>query len=167
VNWLVALFLVLHVGGAIIAFGPTFTFPMIGGMGGKEPMHSNFALRVGERIEQRLVVPLALFQAVTGVGLIWAADIDVFSHLWLVVGIALYIVALGIVFSNQLPMTRQLVEATSSPPPAPPAGAPAPTGPPPHIAAKLRRLQVGGMVLTVLLLTIIVLMVLGANGFIG
>jgi hypothetical protein len=167
VNWLVALFLVLHVGGAIIAFGPTFTFPFIGGLGGKEPMHTNFALRLGERIEVRLVLPLALFQAVTGVGLIWSLPINIFdgAHLWLLAGIGLYVIAMVIVFGNQMPVTRQLVEATATPPPPPPPGAPAPAGPPPHIAALIRRNQLGGMILTVLLLTIIVLMVAGANGF--
>ncbi|MEO8625586.1 MAG: DUF2269 family protein [Candidatus Limnocylindrales bacterium] len=166
-NWLFAIFLVLHVGGAIIAFGPTFTFPFIGGMGGKEPMHTNFALRLAERIEERLVVPLALFQAVTGVGLIWTAAINMFDgvHWWLLIGIVLYVIALAIVFGNQLPVTRKLVEATKNPPPPPPAGAPPPSGPPPHIAALVKRNRTGGMILTVLLLVIIVLMVAGANGF--
>lgn len=166
-NWLIALFLILHVGGAIIAFGPTFVFPIIGGMGGKEPMHVNFALRLGERIEMRLVLPLAIFQAVTGVGLIWTVGIDVFVHLWLLIGIVLYVIALTIVFTNQIPVTRKLVEATSTPPPPPAPGSTPPSGPPPHIAALIRRNQLGGMMVTVLLLAIIVLMVAGANGYIG
>lgn len=164
-NWLAALFLVLHVGGAIIAFGPTFVFPLIGGMAAKEPMHGNFALRLAERIETRLVLPLAVFQAVTGVGLIWVVGIDVFSHLWLLIGIVLYVIALSIAFFNQLPVTKKLIELTSTPPPPPQPGAPAPSGPPPHIAALVKRNQQGGMILTVLLVTIIILMVLGANGF--
>lgn len=45
-NWLIGLFLFLHVGGAILGFGPTYTFPFIGAMAGKEPQHVNFALRV-------------------------------------------------------------------------------------------------------------------------
>ena len=166
-NWLVALFLVLHVGGAIIAFGPSFVFPLIGSMAGKEPMHTNFALRLGELIEMRLVLPLAVFQAVTGVGLIWTVGIDVFAHLWLLIGIVLYVIALGIAFGNQLPVTRKLIELTSTPPPPPVPGAPAPAGPPPQVAALVKRNRQGGMILTVLLLTIIILMVLGANGFIG
>ncbi len=92
-NWFTGLLLVLHIGGAIIAFGPTFTFPIIGAMGGAEPMHSNFALRINERIEERLVIPLALFQAVTGVLLIWTVGLNVFVHLWLLLGIVLYVIA--------------------------------------------------------------------------
>jgi hypothetical protein len=166
-NWAFGIFLLLHVGGAIFAFGPTLTFPIIGGMGGKEPMHVNFSLRVAERIEERLVLPLAVFQAITGIGLIWFAPINIFDglHWWLILGIVLYIIAMVIVFANQLPVTRKLVEATKNPPPPPPPGSPAPSGPPPHIAALVRRSQMGGMALTVLLVIIIILMVLGANGF--
>ena len=46
--------LFLHVLGAVVAFGPTFAFRFIGGMGGKEPQHSNFATRVSETIAMRL-----------------------------------------------------------------------------------------------------------------
>lgn len=155
---IVAILLFLHVAGAIIAFGPTFTFPIIGAMGGKEPMHVNFALRLTERIEERLILPLALFQAVTGVLLIWKVGFDLFATHWLLLGIVLYIVALTIVFTNQLPYTRKLVEATKSPPPPPAPGTPPPSGPPPHIAAMIKRVQMGGMVLTVLLVVIIFLM---------
>lgn len=166
-NWAFGIFLLLHIGGAIFAFGPTLTFPIIGGMGGKEPQHVNFSLRVAERIEERLVVPLALFQAITGIGLIWFAPINIFdgNHLWLLVAIVLYVIAMVIVFANQLPVTRKLIEATKNAPPPPPPDAPAPTGPPPHIAALVRRNQMGGMALLVLLLIIIILMVLGSNGF--
>ena len=166
-NWLFGLFLVLHVGGAIFAFGPTMTFPIIGGMGGKEPMHVNFSLRVAERIEERLVVPLAIFQAITGIGLIWFVPVNIFdgAHWWLILGITLYVIAMVIVFANQLPVTAKLVEATSTPPPPPAPGTTPPAGPPPHIAALVRRNQMGGMILSVLLVVIIILMVAGTNGF--
>jgi hypothetical protein len=162
-----AFLLLLHIGGAIIAFGPVFTFPLIGAMGGKEPMHANFAVRVSERISQRQVIPLAIFQGVTGVLLIWNLGINVFVHLWLLIGIVLYVAALAIAFGNQLPQTAKLVEATKNPPPAPPPGAPAPSGPPPHIAAMIRRIQIGGMINTLLIVVIVFLMVFGSNGVIG
>ena len=53
-------FLFLHILGAIVAFGPTFTFPIIGAMGGREPMHANFATRISYRISERVVLPLAI-----------------------------------------------------------------------------------------------------------
>jgi hypothetical protein len=68
-------FLFLHVMGAILAFGPTFAYSIIGGMGGKEPMHANFATRVTERIGTRLVYPLAIFQGITGLALMLIAGI--------------------------------------------------------------------------------------------
>jgi len=161
------IFLLLHIGGAIIAFGPTFAFPIIGSMGGKEPMHANFALRLTERIERGLVLPLAMVQIVTGIGLIWFAPVDITKALWLDLSIILYVIALAIAYLNQLPVTARLIEATKNPPPPPPPGSAPTSGPPPHIAADLRRVQMGGMALTVLLVAIIILMVLGTNGVFG
>ena len=166
-SWFTALLLILHVGGAIIAFGPTFAFPIIGAAGGKEPAHANFALRLNKRISDRLVIPLAIFQGITGVLLIWNVGLNVFVHLWLLLGIVLYVVALGIAFGNQLPATRKLIQMTSTPPPAPAPGAPAPSGPPPAVRALIRRVQVGGMINAVLIVVIVILMVLGKEGVIG
>lgn len=166
-SWFTALLLVLHVAGAIIAFGPTFAFPIIGAAGGKEPMHVNFSLRVTERISHRLVIPLAIFQGITGVLLIWNLGLNVFVHVWLLLSIALYVIALAIAFGNQLPATRKLIEMTSTPPPAPPPGAPAPSGPPPAVRALVRRVQIGGMANGVLIILIVILMVLGKEGVIA
>jgi uncharacterized membrane protein len=161
-NLLTVGLLLLHVGGAIIAFGPTFTLPIIGRMGGKEPQHVNFALRVAEVIETRLIVPLAILQGVTGVLLIWVIGInvlDVKAFLWLDVAIVLYVIALAIVFRVAVPTTRALIEATNAPPPPPAPGSPPTSGPPPHIAALVKRLQQFGQITTVLLVLIIILMV--------
>jgi hypothetical protein len=166
-NWAFVIFMVLHIGGAIIAFGPTFVFPIIGSMGGSEPMHANFALRLSERIEERVILPLAVVQLITGIGLIWFAPIDLTKAIWLDVAIVLFVIALGIAYFNQLPYTKRLIEATKTPPPPPPAGTPPPQGPPPHIAAMIKRVQTGGMALSILLVTIIVLMILGSNGVFG
>jgi len=159
------LFLLLHIGGAVIAFGPTFAFSIIGGMGGREPMHNNFALRLTDRIERGIVLPLAIVQAITGIGIIWTLPLDLTKALWLDLAIVLYVIALGIAFLNQLPVIEKLIEVTKNPPPAPPAGTPAPAGPPPHVAAMVRRVQMGGMALGLLVVVIIILMVLGTNGF--
>ena len=66
------LFLFLHVMGAILAFGPTFAYSIMGSMAGKEPQHANFSARQTEAIGSKLVYPLAIFQGITGVLLIWA-----------------------------------------------------------------------------------------------
>lgn len=163
-NWLVLLFLFLHVGGAILAFGPTYTFPFIGAMAGKEPQHVNFALRLQDRLATRLVIPLALFQAVTGVGLIWSASIDVFKALWLIAGILLYLIALGVSMFVLLPDLRELITLTSAPPPAAAQGV-MPSGPPPKVAALVRRSRMLGAANAIIILVIVLLMVGGANGF--
>ena len=153
----------LHIFGAIVAFGPTFAFPIIGAMGGKEPMHANFAVRVTHRISGRITEPLAVFQGITGVGLLLATDR--LSHLfeqtnyWLVLGIVLYVFALTFAIFVQTPRTAKLIEMTSTPPP-PPASGTAPSGPPPAIMAAVKSVQQGGIVLTVLIVSIIFLMVI-------
>ena len=43
-------FLFAHVLGAIIAFGPTFSVPIIGRMGAQERAHGNFAMRVSRAL---------------------------------------------------------------------------------------------------------------------
>ena len=87
--------LFLHVIGAILAFGPTFAFSIIGAMGGQEPQHANFATRVSAKISDRLVAPLAILQGITGVLLILISGRDLFASLWLVIAIVLYAIALG------------------------------------------------------------------------
>lgn len=162
---LALLFLLLHIGGAIVAFGPTFTFPLIGSMGAAEREHGNFALRVNERITKRIVIPLAIFQGITGIALILLIPMDLTKALWLDFAIVLYVIALGISLFWQKPAVDAMIEATKNPPPPPPAGTPPPSGPPPHIAALVRRIQIGGISLSVLIVAIIILMVLGSNGF--
>ena len=94
--WLFPYILFLHVLGAIAAFGPTFAFPIIGAMGGKEPQHANFATRVSAAISDRLVIPLAIVQGVTGVLLILISgrDLTAPSSRWLLLAIVLYAIAL-------------------------------------------------------------------------
>src|SRR5258706_5450886 len=107
-------FLFLHILGAIVAFGPTFTFPMIGAMGGREPMHANFATRVSFRISQRVVAPLAIFQAVTGAGLILTRHWDLLNTRWLLAGIILYVIALSLALFVSIPTTARIVAITSA-----------------------------------------------------
>jgi len=121
---LVQWFLLLHVLGAIIAFGPTYAFALIGAMGGAEPAHANFATRVSVAISEKRVVPFALSMPVTGIGLIWSAGIDPFSSAsrWLILGILLYLFALTYALAVNLPNARRIVALSRDrrqvPPPA-------------------------------------------------
>ena len=158
-DWVFLILLFLHVGGAIVAFGPTFAFPILGPMAGKEPPHVNFALRFQKRVATTLVIPLALFQGVTGLLLIWKTGINLLGTDWLLVAIVLYVIALVLSIGFGLPTINKLIEATSAPTPSPPPGSPPPSGPPPHIAALVQRGRRIGYSQTALIVAIVFLMV--------
>ncbi|MGZ6372726.1 MAG: DUF2269 family protein [Candidatus Limnocylindria bacterium] len=157
---LIPWFLVLHVLGAIIAFGPAFSFPIIGAMGAADRPHANFATRVSHAISTKRQIPVALTMPVTGIGLIWSAGIDVFSRgaRWLELGILLYVVLLTFAVAVQIPTTARIIAMTSAPPPQPAPGE-APGGPPPALMALIQKVQRGGLFLTVLIVVIVFLMV--------
>jgi uncharacterized membrane protein len=158
-DWVLLILMFLHIGGAILAFGPTFTFPILGPMAGREPQHVNFALRFQHRVATRLIVPLAIFQGVTGLLLIWKMGYNLFATGWLLAGIALYLVLLGMNIGIGLPTASRLIALTSAPPPATPAGSPPPSGPPPEVAALVRRGRLLGMLSAALIVVIVFLMV--------
>lgn len=153
--WLFPYILFLHVIGAVAAFGPVFAFPFIGAMGGKEPQHANFATRVSATIGDRLVLPLAILQGVTGVLLILISGRDLFAPTsrWLLLAILLYAVALGFSLFVQRRRVNRIIELTSAPPP------PDAKGPPPGLAEEARAVRRGGMFSLVLIVTIVFLMV--------
>ena len=157
---LVPWFLVLHVLGAIIAFGPGFTFPIIGRMGGAEQMHGNFATRISYAISTQRVVPVALTMPVTGIGLIWSVGLNPFARdtRWLLTGIILYTVALTYSLVVQLPAVRKIIALTSGPPPGAAPGPP-PSGPPPGLMETIREVQRGGLLVSGLVVVIAFLMV--------
>lgn len=86
--------LFLHVIGAILAFGPTYAFSIMGAMSGREPQHANFSARQVAAIGSKLVYPLAILQGVTGLGLIVAGEIDLAASKWLLIAIVIYLFAL-------------------------------------------------------------------------
>jgi uncharacterized membrane protein len=160
-----AILLFLHVLGAIVAFGPSFAFALMGPMAAAEPMHMNYTLRLQKKIASTLITPLALVQGVTGLLIVWRISaisgvgfVDVLTQGWLLLAIVLYITALAISFGLIYPNLRILLAGTSGPPPAPSAGG-APVGPPPHIMAAARRIRMASMSTLVLIVSIVFLMV--------
>jgi uncharacterized membrane protein len=154
------LFLFLHVMGAIAVFGPTFVFPVIVSQAQKSPQNVPFAVVLSAFIERRIVIPGAIVQGITGVILILliGADLTSSAYRWLVGGIILYLIAIGFAILVQDKNSEKMVELTRNMPPGPPpAGAPA--GPPPEIVEMGKKLQQGGMILTVLIVLIVILMV--------
>jgi Predicted integral membrane protein (DUF2269) len=156
------LFLFLHVLGAIAVFGPTFIFPLLASRAAKEPQHAHFAAELAEFIESRIVIPGAVVQGITGVILIvivnsQGTDLGVFGWPWLPIAIVLYVIAIAFAIVVQAPAATRMVQLTGAMTGPPPAGAPA--GPPPEIVATGKKLQQGGMFLTVLIVLIVLLMV--------
>lgn len=147
--------LFLHVLGAIVAFGPTFTFPFIGAMGGGEPQHANFAMRVSLTLAHRLVYPIGITLPITGAALILVRGINPVDRAfwWLGLAIIFYVMAYGYSFFVQSKLIERVIEITATPPP------PGASGPPPELLAVVARIQRGGKATTILLVTIIFLMV--------
>lgn len=156
-NWLL-FWLFLHVLAAVIAFGPIFVFPIIGTLAAQMPQHMRFAMELNHRIEVRLVIPLALTMLVSGIGLIWTADINVFLTVYLLVSIGLYLLALSISIGILLPTTRRLVGIAEE---DADAGITSPA-----VMSLVRRNQMYGGVTTVLFLVIIFLMIIQPGGLV-
>jgi uncharacterized membrane protein len=153
--WLFPWLLFLHVLGAIVAFGPTFSFSIIGAMGGSEPQHANFATRISRALTSRRVLPVGITLPITGLAMMAVVGINPLDRdrWWLALGIVLYVVAYGYGFFVQRKLVERAVELTSSPPP------PGASGPPPELMALVRRIQLGGAGMGILILTIVFLMV--------
>jgi hypothetical protein len=154
-QWLFPWLLFLHVLAAVIAFGPTFSFSLIGGMAAHEPQHANFATRLNHVITDRLVIPVALTMPVTGVGIILVNGINLAApqYRWLGAAIVIYVVVVSYAILVQRRNVVRLVDVTSAPPP------PGVTGPPPELRALVRRIQLGGMFLGAGIVLILFLMV--------
>ena len=146
------LLLFLHVMGAILAFGPTFAYSIMGAMAGREPQHANFSLRQVEAIGNKLVYPLAIFQGVTGVLLIIASGRNLTAEKWLGIAIVLYAIALAYALTVQRNALHSLIKLTSTPPA--PGSAPSP-----EIPATVKKIQRGGTFLGLTIVVIVFLMV--------
>ena len=158
------IFLFLHIGAAIVAFGPTFAFPLIAAAGQRNPQHAAFAAELSERIESKVVVPFALSMPVTGVLMIITGGIDLFQP-WLIAAIILYLIAISYSVFVQGPAGSELAHLLGGMASGGPAAGEmaVASGPPPRVAELGAKLQRGGMLLAALLVAIVVLMVIGAE----
>lgn len=161
---LFTLLLFAHVLGAIIAFGPTFSSPIIGRMGAQDRAHSNFAMRVSHELARVQILPLAIVQGLTGVAMIIVGNIDLTKAAWLLVAIVLYLIAIGFAIFVQTPLANRIIAMTTPPagaaaPAGPPAGGPPAGGPPTELMGMIKRIKRGGMLLIALVVSIVFLMV--------
>lgn len=153
---LIAILLLIHVGGAIIGFGPTFTFAILGPLAGTSGPQGGLALLEGmEAIEKKLVVPVAMvFQPLSGLALIFVAgyNVNFFSHYWLWLGITIYAIAFYLAIFGQNKRLARLIELAKAGPPTP------------EFIATAKKIGQMGPVITVLLVVIITLMVTKPGG---
>ena len=151
-----AFWLVLHILFVIVAFGPTFAFPPLAAMARKDPAHAVAYTGVIHFIEKRMTIPLAVGVPLFGTALIYTGHIDLRHSEWLGISIILYTAAFFFALFVQLPnSTKMLRLAQQMPPGPPPPGA----APPPEVEKLGKRLQFGGMYLTVSVIVILLLMV--------
>lgn len=147
--------IMLHVFGAIIGLGPTFVFPLVGAMAAKEGAPVLWLLRVNHAIEWKLVMPITtVVQPGTGAAIILLYG-DERPYLnpfqsdgrWLLISIILYILAYTIALGVQNPIGKRMIEMAER------------NEFGPQFGALVKKTQMFGITLTVLLVTIIVLMV--------
>jgi uncharacterized membrane protein len=153
---LIAILLLIHVAGAIIGFGPVFTFAVLGPMSAKAGPQGGLALLEGmHAIEKKLTVPVAIFvQPLSGLALIFVAGYNnaFFSHTWLWVSLIAYAIAFYLAIFGQNKRLERLIELAKAGPPTP------------EFIATAKRLAQMGPVITVLLVVMIVLMVIKPGG---
>lgn len=153
--------MILHIMGAVVAFGPMYSQPLIGLLGRRNPQHAVLAAEISEAIASRVTFPAAITLAFTGWGLIVSEDIGFFDNAWLWVSVLLYAIALVFGFTVQRANASRMLGLLRSGPGVPPAGQ---QRPPSEMAALARRLNLGVVFLTLIVTAIFVLMIWQPGG---
>lgn len=154
-NWF-QFWLILHIMSVLVAFGPTFAFPVMGAYASKHPEHGAAVAHLTELIERRMVIPTAILVPIFGTALIITGHFALWKSEWLLISIILFAAALAFAVLVQSRNGAALVKVVSSMPPGPP---PAGAQPPPQMTLLIKRLQLGGTYLTLSVVVIVVLMV--------
>jgi uncharacterized membrane protein len=153
---LIAILLLIHVAGAIIGFGPSFTFALLGPMAAKAGPQGGLALMEAmDAIEHKLVLPVAIVvQPLSGLALIFLAgyNVNFFSHPWLWVSLILYAAAFYLAVFGQRTRLSRMIEIAKAGPPTP------------EFVAIAKTVARTGPIVTVLLVAIIILMVTKPGG---
>lgn len=153
---LLAALLLIHVAGAILGFGPTFAFPILGGISAKAGPQGGLALLEAiEAIEKKMTIPVATTtQPLSGIALIFVGGYasNFQSHIWLVVAILAFATAYYLAVFVNTPLLGRIIAQLKAGPPTPEVQA---------MGARNARI---GRIITGLLATIIFLMVVKPGG---
>jgi uncharacterized membrane protein len=110
--------LLIHIVGAIIGFGPSYTFAVLGPLAGRLGGPESLGLLKGMvAIERRLILPFAaLIQPLTGVLLIFESgrNHNFFGQEWLWIAILLYIATFYAAVLVQTPNVEKVVTLIES-----------------------------------------------------
>lgn len=148
---IIHLLLFLHIMAAIVAFGPSYAFPIIMGMARKDPQHMVFGAKVIHTLSSKMTKIGAILVGIFGILLIFAADLSLKDNPWLLIGLLIYVIALTFSVVVQGPNSEKMVALLSS---ATPGEAPGP-----EVAELGKRLQMGGTFLGLAVIVILLLMV--------
>src|SRR4051794_2829029 len=101
--------LFLHIASVVIAFGVTFTYPIIvPATISRAPQHAAWLHGMQHQIGRYIITPGATLVLLTGIYL--AADLDVFSEWWVTVPLVAILVILGLGGAFFTPRERKLEE---------------------------------------------------------
>lgn len=145
--------LFLHVAAAIIAFGPSYSTPLVMRMVAAEPEHRGFVSRMNLTISRKVTMPLALSMGLTGVLMIWERNYPL--QPWLILAIVLYVFLVAWSLLVQQPGSQQIIDQMAA---LRASGAP-PGPPPPEVERLIKRTRRGGKMLGVVTLMIVALMI--------
>ncbi len=100
----------VHIVVAVIAFGSTFGIPVLMPLAGRGGVATlRVALHFAEQLEEKIVVPGSLLVAATGGGLI-LSDLSGYQDdlpAWIIVAIALWVIAAVVAFAVQNPAVKR------------------------------------------------------------
>ena len=150
---LFVILLFLHVAAAIVAFGPSYTTPLVMRMAAAEPEHRGFVSRMNLAVSRKVTTPLAISMGVTGVLMMWERNIPL--QPWLTVAIVLYVFLVGWSLLVQQPASQRIIDQMAA---LRESGAP-PGPPPPEVQKLIKRTSNGGKMLGVVTFVILALMI--------
>ena len=178
--WLFPWLLFFHVMGTIVTFGPTYAFGTYAGLAASERGPAlAFNNRARSAVVRRFVTPGTLVVLLTGALMIWARSIPWLdpAFRWLQLAIVIYLGMIAWNLAVSVPRQKRIAAlgaqtaaqaaeraaAGGSPPNAggspSGAGGPAPSGPPPEMAALISKVRRDGKIMGVLIVFIVFLMV--------